>query len=98
MLKNIKLVIFKLSVGLPVGNIKIMRIMSVTHTHLAGGSDNADGGLLSRSKSASSVTNLGAGVTNVGTSSLSLNDVEVLEQAEVATIEGKSDLGRETSC
>jgi hypothetical protein len=62
----------------------------ITRTHLAGGSDGADGGPLPRSKSASSVTNLGAGVTNVGTSSLSLNDVEVLEQTEVATIEGSS--------
>ena len=50
--------------------------------------DNVDGNLLSRSKSASSVTNLGTGVTNVGTSSLSLNDVEVLEQAEAAALEG----------
>jgi len=43
---------------------------------------------LSRSKSASSVTNLGTGVTNVGTSSLSLNDVEVLEQTEATALEG----------
>ncbi|KAJ9576858.1 hypothetical protein L9F63_006557 [Diploptera punctata] len=49
--------------------------------------DNVEGSILSRSKSASSVTNLGTGVTNVGTSSLSLNDVEVLEQAEAAALE-----------
>jgi hypothetical protein len=61
-------------------------------THLAGGSDNADCSLLSRSKSASSVTNLGTAVTNVGTSSLSLNDVEVLEQAEAVALEGTSTL------
>ncbi|PNF34572.1 hypothetical protein B7P43_G10638 [Cryptotermes secundus] len=52
-----------------------------------GGSDNVEGGLLPRSKSASSVTNLGTVATNVGTSSLSLNDVEVLEQTEASNLE-----------
>jgi hypothetical protein len=51
-----------------------------------------EGGLLSRSKSASSVTNLGTAATNVGTSSLSLNDVEVLEQTEGSNLEGTSKL------
>jgi hypothetical protein len=51
-----------------------------------------EGGLLSRSKSASSVTNLGTAAANVGTSSLSLNDVEVLEQTEASNLEGTSDL------
>jgi hypothetical protein len=49
-----------------------------------------EGGLLSRSKSASSVTNLGTAAANVGTSSLSLNDVEVLEQTEASNLEGTS--------
>jgi hypothetical protein len=51
-----------------------------------------EGGLLSRSKSASSVTKLGTAVANVGTSSLSLNDVEVLEQTEASNLEGTSKL------
>jgi hypothetical protein len=51
-----------------------------------------EGGLLPRSKSASSVTNLGTAATNVGTSSLSLNDVEVLEQTEASNLEGTSKL------